>query len=168
MSTGEEAAQPDRSLTHDPDTSLTVFGIWLGFSVRFGAGRPPRTKARKFSRTAIDEAQGDVGEADEPVAVRTLAEADGFANDRFRQEKQGASPLDLAARPHAPDQLARAIVEIAGRLDERPGRRAIELRRLALAESLVRSVMVELPAKGVEAVLLMGNGGPPAAGRPRT
>jgi hypothetical protein len=55
--------------------------------------------------------------------------------------------------------LVWAIIEIVDRLDERPGRRAIELRRLALAESLVRSLMVELPAEGVEAVLLAGSGG---------
>src|SRR5260370_12842323 len=139
--------------------------------MRLGAGRPPRSQADKFAGTAIDEAQGDIGEADEPVTVGTLADGDGLTGDRFGHEEQAAAPLDLAARAHAPDLLVRTIIDIADRLAERPGRRAIELGRLALAQRLVRSLMVERAAEGIEAALLVRSGGarrlpPPALARP--
>ena len=126
---------------------MTILGIGLGLCRRLGAGRPPRSQSAKFARAAINDGQGDVGKANEPVTVGTAADGDGLANDGFGHEEQGATPSDLAARPDAPDLLVRAIVKIAGRLDERPGRRSIELGRLALAQRLVRPLMVELTAK---------------------
>src|SRR5260370_3805524 len=130
-----------------------------GWCSGVGAGRPAPSEAEKFGGTVIDEAQGDIGEADQPVTVGALADGDGFAGDRFGDEEQRALPFDLAARSHAPDLLVRTIIDIADRLDERPGRRAIELGRLALAQRLVRSLMVELAAEGIEAALLVGSGG---------
>ena len=124
-----------------------------------GAGRPPRSQADKLARASIDEAEGDVGEADEPVTIGPRADGDRFAGDRFGHEEQRATPPDLAARSNAPDLLARAIIEIADRLVERPGRGAIELGRLALAQRLVRSLMVELVSEGIEAALLVGSAG---------
>src|SRR5258707_7412133 len=125
-------SNPIDALQFSLDTSLTVFGIRLGVCESLGAGRPPRSQAGKFARTAIDDAQGNVGEADEPVTIGALADSDRFAGDGFGHEEQGATPPDLAARPYAPDLLVRTIIEITDRLDERPGRRAIELSRLAL------------------------------------
>src|SRR5260370_16530947 len=100
-----------------------------------------------------------MGEGDEAVSVGTLVDGDGLTGDRFGHEEQAAAPLDLAARAHAPDLLVRTIIDIADRLDERPGRRAIELGRLALAQRLVRSLMVERAAEGIEAALVVGSGG---------
>src|SRR5579871_902427 len=150
-------------LQNSPDTSLTVFGMGLSSCKGLGSGRPARSQADKLARAAIDEAQGDVGEADEPMAVGALADGDGLAGDGFGHEEQRAAPPDLAARPNAPDLLVRAIGNIAARLDERPGRRAIELGRLALAQRLVRPLMVELVAESIETALLVGNVG---RGRP--
>src|SRR5580698_10209690 len=121
-----------------------------------GAGRPPRSHANELARAAIDEAQGDIGEADEPVAVGSLAEGDGFAGDGFGHEEQRATPPDFAARSNAPDLLVRAVGDIADRLDEQPGRRTIELGRLALTQRLVRPLMVELFLEGIETALLLG------------
>src|SRR5260370_28154850 len=90
--------QPDTSLTVSPDTSLTVFGIGLGLRARFGAGRPPRTKARKLARTAINEAQGNVGEEDEPVAVGPLADANTLPFDDLGHEQHRPPPLDIGTR----------------------------------------------------------------------
>src|SRR5260370_5214387 len=133
---GFPLSNPIDPLQNSPDTCLTVFGIGLSLWGRLGAGRPPRSQADKFARTAIDDAQGDVCEADQPVTVGALADGDGFAGDRFGDEEQRALPFNLAARSHAPDLLVRTIIDIADRLDERPGRRAIEPARLALAQRL--------------------------------
>src|SRR5260370_20947499 len=111
-----QLSNPIDPLQNSPDTCLTVFDIGLGWWMRLGAGRPPRSQADKFAGTAIDEAQGDIGEADEPVTVGTLADGDGLTGDRFGHEEQAAAPLDLAARAHAPDLLARTIIDIADRL----------------------------------------------------
>src|SRR5260370_16958515 len=67
-----QLSNPIDPLQNSPDTCLTVFDIGLGWWMRLGAGRPPRSQADNFAGPAIDEAQGDIAEADEPVTVGTL------------------------------------------------------------------------------------------------
>ena len=55
----------------------------MGNSVRrlfgFGAVRPGRAKAMKFLGPSVDDAEVDLGEANDPVAAVGLGDADGFA-----------------------------------------------------------------------------------------
>ena len=60
----------------------------------FRAARPGRAEAMKFFRPAIDDAEVDVGEANDPVAAVGLGDADGFALQRLADEDQVAAPLD--------------------------------------------------------------------------
>jgi hypothetical protein len=92
-------AQPEICLTltgYIPDSFLGLF--WGCFM----AGRPARHKAAELSGRAIDDAELDIGEADDPVAGFGLSDAHSFADQRLAQEKQVAAPLDLAIAAHAP------------------------------------------------------------------
>ena len=70
----------------------------MGNSIRrlfgFRAARPGRAEAMKFLGPAIDDAEVDVGEANDPVAAVGLGNADGFALQRLADEDQVAAPLD--------------------------------------------------------------------------
>ena len=56
-------SNPIDPLQNSPDTSLTVFGMRLRSDRGLRAGRPPCSQADERARAAIDQAQGDVGEA---------------------------------------------------------------------------------------------------------
>ena len=49
----------------------------------------------------------DVGEADDPMTVGPLFQADLFANDCFGEKVVRAAPSDLAARSNAPASASR-------------------------------------------------------------
>ena len=56
-------SNPIDPLQNSADTSLTVFGMRLRSARGLRAGRPPCSQADERARAAIDQAQGDVGEA---------------------------------------------------------------------------------------------------------
>ena len=75
----------------------------MGNSVRrlfgFRAARPGRAEAMKFFRPAIDDAEVDVGEANDPVAAVGLGDADGFALQRLMKTRStGCAPGAWRAR----------------------------------------------------------------------
>ena len=63
---------------------------------RFAAARPGRRKAAQFFCPSVDDAEIDVAEPKEPVAIGRLSNADGLAGERLADEYEIAAPLDLA------------------------------------------------------------------------
>src|SRR6185312_5706251 len=147
-----------------PETCLTLYSFLGLFWGRFMAGRPARHKAAKFFGDAIDDAELDVGEADDPVAGFGLGDTDGFVNERFAEEEQVAAPSDLAIAAHAADGVLGIVPGVFDLGGIGPGRAAIAAGRWHLAERLVRTVVVEVVAEAIEACLLLGGR---VGGRPR-
>ena len=69
-----------------------------------------------------------------------------FEHQVIRGDATELYVLERAGIKRPPDLLVATIGEVAGRFDERPGRRAIELGGRTLAQSLVRPHLVELVA----------------------
>src|SRR3990167_1676305 len=142
-----------------PGTWLTLLSRYIPDSlVWFGPGRPPRPEPGDLCGVAVDEDEGDVGEADEPVAVVAFAHPDGFADQRFRDEHQTAAPPDLAGRTHAANLLVGTIARVLETLTEGARRGAVEVDRRLLAERLMRPLDVVLLAEPVEVALLLARG----------
>ena len=68
------------------------------FRFGFASARPCRGKAAQFFAGPVEDAEIDGGEADEPVAVFGLGDADGLAGQRFADEDEAAAPFDRKAR----------------------------------------------------------------------
>src|SRR5437764_3702350 len=77
--------------------------VWFRFG--FTAGRPSRREAAQFLGPAIDEAEVDGCEADDPVAGLGLGDADGLAGQRLADIDELAAPFDLAAGADATDGM---------------------------------------------------------------
>src|SRR5258706_13515877 len=67
---------------------------------RFLAPRPGRKEAAQFFGLSVDEAEIDIGIADEPVAGFGFGDTHGFAGKRFADEDEVAAPFDLAVAAH--------------------------------------------------------------------
>ena len=105
----------------------------MGNSVRrlfgFRAARPGRAEAMKFFRPAIDDAEVDPGEANDPVAAVGLGDADGFALQRLADEDQVAAPLDGPVGAHpahgvpgiVPGLVQASALEVVEEIDRIPG-----------------------------------------------
>src|SRR5258705_13375408 len=92
--------------TEQPGTSLT---LWTGymvdsvhrlFVVGFAPARPGRRKVAQFLGRAIDVAELDIGEADDPVAGECFGDTDGFADQGLTDEDEFATPFDGAVGAH--------------------------------------------------------------------
>src|SRR4051794_4472042 len=126
------------------------------FRLGFVAGRSARPEAAPLSGVAVDEAELEIGEADEPVTGRGLGDADGLAGERLADEDAVTAPADVAAGPHA---ALGAVGRIGGRFDPlgvASWRGRIVSRRRDLAQGLVRPHIVVIVPPGVEARLLGG------------
>src|SRR5271169_6672530 len=62
---------------------------------RFAASRPGRRKAAQFFCPSVDDAEVDVAEPKEPVAIGRLGNADGLAGERLADEYEIAAPRHL-------------------------------------------------------------------------
>src|SRR5271168_3950912 len=91
--------QPGTYLTlwtgYMPDSFLGLFRFH-----RFMAGRPARHEAMKLFRSALDQPEIEVAEANQPIAAVGLRDPDQFPDQRFTDENQVTAPFDLAARTH--------------------------------------------------------------------
>src|SRR4029077_6305850 len=109
----------------------------------------------KFFGLAIDDAELDIGKADDPIAGLGFGEAEGLAGERFADEHVVAAPLDLAG---GPDVAQGMVGVVPGRFDAigvAPRRRRVTAGRGRLAERLVRPVVVEVLAEAIEPRLLL-------------
>src|SRR5271163_2708136 len=89
-------------------------GFPVSFRLRFMAGRPPRHEAPKFFRLSIEDAELDIGEADNPVTAFGFCDPDRLADERFADEHIVATPLDLARWT---DTTHLMVGVVPGRLD---------------------------------------------------
>src|SRR5258705_2132319 len=148
--------------TEQPGTSLT---LWTGymvdsvhrlFVVGFAPARPGRRKVAQFLGRAIDVAELDIGEADDPVAGECFGDTDGFADQGLTDEDEFATPFDGAVGAHT----AHGMIGIVGRFLDvigiGPGGRRVSAGRGLLAKSLMRSHLVEGPTETIESGLLRG------------
>src|ERR1700722_14186444 len=122
---------------------------------RFAAGRPPSRKTGDFSGVPVDQYERNIREADNPVTVFALADADSLADQCFGDVAHRAAPLDLTTAADPAYLLVGAVLRILDPLGEWSRRRAVELLGRPLAERFVWAVVVELPAKCIEAILLL-------------
>src|ERR1700677_4492797 len=83
-----------------------------------------------------------------------LGDPNDFAGQRLADEDAGAAPSDLARGAHASHLMMGVIPGILDPRRHRPGRGAPDLRGRRLLQRLVRTLLVEVPAKPVEALLL--------------
>src|SRR5215831_12058299 len=122
---------------------------------RFTAPRPGRRKASNFFASAIDDAEIDVGKANDPVAILGLGDPDWLTHQHFADKDEVSAPADLAA----PAYTANAMVGIIpwvfdpGRIG--PRRSVVSARRCDLAERLVWPLLIVMFAEAIEAELLL-------------
>src|SRR5260370_16516463 len=93
--------QPGRSLT-----------LWTGnivdrfsglFRMPYAPARPGRRIGPQRFGAAIDAADREIGEGDDPIAGLALGDADGLADQGLPAKNETAPPSDLAfARPPPP------------------------------------------------------------------
>ena len=102
----------------------------------------------------VDEAELEVGEANEPFAVVGLGDPDRLASEHPADEDQFTTPLDLAIRTHAAYCAVVAIERLAQGTWVGTWRGLVERGRRLEAQGLVRAIDIELCAKAVERVLL--------------
>src|SRR6476660_1334848 len=132
------------------DSFLHLFG-----RARFAAPRPGRRKAAKFFVGPVDHTQLDIGEANEPVAIRGLGDADWFADQDFADEDEVATPFDLTVAAHPPHGMLGIIPRVFDAVRIAPqGSTVVACRRL-LAVRLMRPFVVVMLAKAIEANLLL-------------
>ena len=129
------------------------------FMVSFYAPRPGRIEAAQSSAGAIEDAEIDVGEADDPVAVLGFGDADGLADEAFADEDELAAPFDFAAAAHPADGMVGVVPGLVEALRTAPGRRPVMLGRRLLAERFVRPLVVVVSAEGIEARPLLARRG---------
>ena len=139
-----------------PGTWVT---LWTGNNVpalfRFAAARPGRRKAAQFFCPSVDDAEVDVAEPKEPVAIGRLSNADGLAGERLADEYEIAAPLDLAGGTDPAHGVLGVIPRLLEALGERPRGRSIAADRGLLAERLVWPKFVEERNELIEAGLLL-------------
>src|SRR3990172_6871283 len=101
--------------------------------------------------------------ADGPEPVVLGRQSHGFAAQGLAEIHHVALPLDLAVGAHSYDQHLTLVHGFgdAGRVT--PGRRGVETGRGLLAQGLVGSLLVVMPAEGVEGSLLGPQRGPSGA-----
>src|SRR5271154_2892445 len=136
-----------------PDSFLGLFRF------RFMAGRPARHEAAKFFAPAIDDAQVDVGEANDPISEHGFGDADRFADERLAEKDELAAPSDLAVAADAADGVVGVVPGLVDRAGIGPRRGPVAAGRRHLAERFVWTVIVEVVAEAVEAGLLVGERG---------
>src|SRR5712692_8355822 len=104
---------------------------------------------------AIDQAAVALAEAHHMIAGFELGDANRFADQRLADEDAIALPHDLAGAAHAPDLVIGIIPRLLDAIRHHSPRRHINLMRRPLAERFVRTLLVVVPAEGVEARLLL-------------
>src|ERR1700692_1651379 len=87
---------------------------------RFAAARPVRRHTAQFFCPSFEDAEIDVAEPKEPVAIGGLGNADGLAGERLADEYEIAAPLDLAGGTDPADGVLGGIPRLLGGLGERP------------------------------------------------
>src|ERR1700677_4276588 len=90
-----------------PDSFLGLFRFH-----RFMAGRPGRHEAMKLFRSALDQPEIEVAEANQPIAAVGLRDPDQFPDQRFTDENQVTAPFDLAARTPPANRMVCVIPKL--------------------------------------------------------
>ncbi len=130
------------------------------------APRRPRRRGRRGGAVFlvhIDQADGRVVEADQPLTVLGLLDRDGLARERGRDGDEIAPPSDFAVRAHPARRRLGRIVRLGEPLGHRARRGLIDAGRSALAERLMRPLFVIVAGEMRESALLCG---PVRFGRP--
>jgi hypothetical protein len=122
---------------------------------RFTAPRPGRRKAAKFFASTFDNSEVDVGEANDPIAVRGLSDADRFARQGLADEHGITAPLDLAVAVHPPNRVIGIVPGFLDAVRIWPRRGTVAARRRLLAMRLVRPFMVVVFTEAIETDLLL-------------
>src|SRR5271154_2469589 len=125
---------------------------------RFAAARPGRRKAEQFFCPSVDDAQIDIAEPKEPVAIDRFCNADGLAGERLADEDEIAAPLDLAGGTDPAHGVLGVIPRLLEALGKRARGRSIAAGRGLLAERLVWPKFVEERNELIEAGLLLATG----------
>src|SRR5262249_15497340 len=120
----------------------------------FAPARPGGRKRAQPCSTPIDEADGNVGKAHDPVAGVGLGDADGFADQGLAEEDEVAGPLDRTIGAHAAHGVLGVVAGFLDALGIAAGAWLIVAGRSFLAEGLVRALVVVDGAEAIEAVLL--------------
>src|SRR5271155_749810 len=117
---------------------------------------PPRTRrgetAENFFR--IDHAEVAMAETHNVIALVALGEADHFAGQGLADEYAFAAPSDLAGGVDASDLVMGVAPGVVDPRGHRPRGGAPDSRRRPLLQRLVRTLLVEVLAKHIEALLL--------------
>src|ERR1700736_2008980 len=90
------------------------------------AARPACHKAAQLFGLAVDDAELDIGKADEPVTGFGFGDADRLAGQRLAEKDQLAAPFDLAIGAHSPQRVLGVVPRLLNppRVSPRRGRGA--------------------------------------------
>src|SRR6202167_4209300 len=125
---------------------------------RFAPPRPGPGKAAQFFCPWVDDAEVDVADPKEPVAIRRLSNADGLAGEHLADEYEIAAPLDLAGGTDPAHGVLGVIPRLLEALGERPRGRSIAADRGLLAERLVWPEIAEERNELIAAGVLLAAG----------
>src|SRR5271157_1029550 len=115
---------------------------WFGFVRRRAVGVSGDSEAAQSLLFRIDQADGRVVEADQPLTVLGLHDRDGFARERDGDGDEIAPPSDFAVRAHPARRRLGRIVRVCGGHGLRSGHGLIDAGRSALAERFMRPLFI--------------------------
>jgi len=103
----------------------------------------------------IDGTQVVVAEANQDMAFIALGYTYNLAYKRFADEHVVASPPDVAFGAYPPRLMVSVVPGVLDFRGHLSGRGAPNLRRRSLAQRFMGALLVEVPAKVIEALLLL-------------
>src|ERR1700722_2160086 len=129
------------------------------FFRRFAAPRPGRRKAAELLGCAVDQAEIDVGKADDPIACLSLGNPNRLVDENLADKDEVAAPFDFTVAAYPPHGVIGVIPGLFDAIRIGAPRGLVVAARRLLAERLVRPLVVVVRAEPIEAALLLVWGG---------
>ena len=129
-------------------------GSWFVFVLRLAVPVGGKRGAAQFLLGDIDQADGRVVEADEPLTVFGLFDGDGLAHERGGDGDEIAPPSDFAVRADSARRRLGRIVRLGESLGHRARRGLIDAGRSALAERFMGPLFIIVAGETGETALL--------------
>src|SRR2546428_2369357 len=123
--------------------------------------------ARRFRRCspghavmlAIDNAEFDVGKANQPITIVIFRDTERLADQNLADEDKLAAPFDLAVGTHATHRLRSIINRFVQGARIGSGGGLVERGWCPLPQSFVRPLLIVLAAEAIKAFLLLAQRG---------
>ena len=129
----------------------------FGFSGLFTRFAEPLTRRSEPGEqaAAIDETDVQIAEAHDMVCSFEFGNANKFIDQSFTDEDKLAFPFDFTVAAHAPNLMIGVVPGILEMIRHGAWRGDIEIDRWNLAKGFMRTLMIVVLAKGIEAGLLL-------------